>query len=90
MGAHVSALVVEELVVDREDASLRIDRRAYAVPLLARVVARHEVLAPVLDPFDRTAEPHGGDADQHVLGIKLAANAETAADVRLVALHRRR
>ena len=42
------------------------------------------MLAPVLDPFHRTAEPHGGDAHEHVLGIELAADAEAAAHMRLV------
>ena len=58
--------------------------------LLARMIGGDQMLAPVLDPFHRAAEPHGGDADQHVLGIELAADAEAAADVRLVHMHRRR
>ena len=52
--------------------------------LLARVVGRHQVLAPVLDPFDRPAEAHRGEADQHILGVELAADAEAAADIALL------
>ena len=60
------------------------------VVLVARVVGGDQMLAPVLDPFHRALQPHRRDADQDVLGIELAADAEAAADVRLVALHRRR
>src|SRR5262249_17899867 len=87
MRAHVAALVVEELVVDREDAAVAIDRSADLVTLLARVVGGDEMLAPVLDPFHRPAEPERGEADQDVLGIELAADAKTAADVPLVEMH---
>ena len=57
VGAHVGALVVEELVVDCEDAALGIDRGAHAMVLLARMIGGDQVLAPVLDPFHRAAEP---------------------------------
>ena len=63
---------------------------ANVVVLVARMVGGDQVLAAVLDPFHRALEPHRRDADQHVLGIDLAADAETAADMRLEALHRRR
>ena len=81
MGAHIGALVVPELVVEREDHPRSIDPGAHLVALFARVVGGNEVLAPVLDPFDRPAEPHRGAAHQHVLGIKLAAHPEPAADM---------
>ena len=58
--------------------------------LIARMVGGDQMLAAVLDPFHRAVEPHRGDANQHVLGINLAADAEAAADVQLVAPHRRR
>jgi hypothetical protein len=50
---------------------------------LARVVGRHQVLAPVLDPFDGTADMTGCERDQKVLRVELAAHAEAAADVGL-------
>ena len=37
----------------------RVDRGADAVELLARMIGGDEMLAPVLDPFHRPAEPHG-------------------------------
>ncbi len=42
------------------------------------------MLAPVLDPFHRAIEPQRGDADEHVLRIKFAADAEAAADMAFV------
>ena len=90
VGAHIGALVVEIEVVDRQDAAVAVDRGADAVQLLARMIGGDQVLAPVLDPFHRAAEPHGGDADQHVLGIELATDAEAAAHMRLVHVDRRR
>ena len=89
VGAHVAALVVEEFVVDGENVALRVDRGADLVVLLARVIGGDQVLAPVLDPFHRPVEPQRGEADQHVLGIKLAANAEAAADMALEQMHAR-
>ncbi len=87
MRAHVGALIVEEFAVDRQDAAFRIDRGAHAIVLLARMVGGDEMLAPVLDPFHRPAEPQRGEADQHVLRIKLAADAEAAADMAFVEMH---
>jgi hypothetical protein len=36
--------------------------------LLARVVGGHQMLAPVLDPFDRPSQSQGGEADKKILG----------------------
>ncbi len=88
--AHVCALVVKEFVVDGEDAALRIDCRPDAMDLLSRMVGGDQVLAAVLDPFHRPAEPERRGAHQDILGIELAADAEAAADVTLVELHPRR
>ena len=90
VGAHIGALVVKELAVDGEQAAVGIDRGANAVVLLARMIGGDQMLAPVLDPFHRPAEPQRAEADQHVLGIKLAAHAEAAADVAFVEMHARR
>ena len=68
---------------------VRIDRGAHLVMLLARMIGGDQVLAPVLDPFHRPAEPQRRDADQHVLGIELAADAEAAADMALEQVHGR-
>ena len=64
-----------------------VDRGADLVPLLARVIGGDQMLAPVLDPFHRPAEPQRGEADQYVLGIKLAANTEAAADMPFEQMH---
>ena len=88
VGADIGALVVEIAVVDGEDDAVVVDRGADPVQLLARMIGRDQMLAPVLDPFHRAVEPLGGDADQHVLGIELAANAEAAADMRFVDVDR--
>ena len=39
------------------------------VVLVARMVGGDQMLAPVLDPLDRSVEAHRPDADQNVLGI---------------------
>ena len=43
---------------------------------------------PILDPFHRPAEAQACDADQEILGVELAADAEAATDMALVELHR--
>src|SRR5262249_36872257 len=48
---------------------------------VARVVGRHQILTPVLDPFDRPAEKAGRERDQEILRVELPARAEAAADV---------
>src|SRR5262249_10322091 len=75
---------------DREDAAFGVDRGAHPVALLAGMVGGDQVLAPGLDPFPRRAEPQRREADQHVLGIELAADAEAAADMALEQMHARR
>ena len=40
VGAHIGALVVEELVVDAEQPSVLVHRRAHLVALLARMIGR--------------------------------------------------
>ena len=81
---------MEDLVLDAEDAAVLVDRDAREMALLAALVGAHQMLAPVLDPFHRPAEPHRGDQHQQVLGIELAADAEAAADMALVHVQRRR
>ena len=90
MGADIGALVVEDLVLDAEDMAVLVDRDAREMALLAALVGAHQVLAAVLDPFHRPVEPHRRDQHQQVLGIELAADAETAADMALVHMQRRR
>ena len=63
---------------------LRVDGGADFVMLLARMIGRDQVFAPVLDPFDRTTEFQRGGANQNILWINFAADAEAAADMALV------
>ena len=46
------------------------------------------MLAAILDPFDRVLEAVRSKGDQKVLRIKVAANAESAADVAFDVIHR--
>ena len=52
VSAHIGALVVKYLILERENASVWIDGGANVMVLLARMVGGDEVLAAVLDPFD--------------------------------------
>ena len=70
MRAHIGAIIVEELVIDGENAALVIDRSANFVCLLARVVGRDQVLAAILDPLDRLTELQRCRTDQKVFGIE--------------------
>ena len=88
--AHITALVVEELIVDGEDTTLGIGCGANLVPLRTRMIGRDQVLAPVLDPLHRPAQAERAEADQHILGIELAANPEAAADMAFIKMHGRR
>ena len=85
--AHIGAVVVEELIVDAEDAAFCVDGGADVMVLLARMIGGDQMLAAVLDPFDRPAEFQRGGADQHVFGIDFAADAEAAADMAFVELN---
>jgi hypothetical protein len=58
--------------------------------LLTRMVGGKQMLAPILDPFDRSAQLHRREADQHILRVELAAHAEAATDMDLVQMQRAR
>jgi hypothetical protein len=88
MGADIGALIVPELVIERHNDAIRIDAGAQPVALLTRMISGDEMLAAVLDPFDRAHQPHRGDAHQHILGIKLAAHTEAAAHMGLMNMNR--
>ena len=46
---------------------------------LARMVGGGQMLAPILDPFHRSAQPGRREGDEEILGVELAAGAEPAA-----------
>src|SRR5271168_238506 len=87
VGAHIGALIVENLILDRKDVSFAIDGGADVMKLLARMIGGDEVLAAILDPLYRPLHAQGGGADQYVLRIELAADPEAAADMSLVKVH---
>ena len=77
-----------ELVVDRENGAVGRDRGTNHMALLARVIGGDKMLAAVLDPLDRAAEPQRRHANQHVLRIKLTPHPEAAADIALMHMDR--
>ena len=89
VGADIGALVVEEIAVDTADGAVGVHGCANPVALFARMVGRLQVLPAVLDPLDRPAEAERRGADQILFRVELAADAEPAADLALVELHRR-
>src|SRR6266508_3380078 len=89
MRAHIGALIVKELVIDRQNAAVAIDGGANFVPLLPRMIGGDEMLVTILDPLHRVPETQSAEADQHVFGVKLAAHAEAAADMAFEQMHGR-
>ena len=51
-------------------------------------LVRDQMLAPVLDPFHRPAQPHRRDQHQNVFRIEFAAHPEAAANVQFVQVQR--
>ena len=80
--AQVGAVVVPQLVAQREQAVLLVEGGLEAVQLLARVVGGDEVLRAVLDPLDGSPERAREVRDEQILGVELPAHAEAAAGVR--------
>src|ERR1700746_1069922 len=79
--AHISALVEIELILQGQDVPFGIDRCASMMVRLARMVGGHQMLAPILDPFDRPLQSHGGDTNKKIFGIELASDSEPAAGI---------
>ena len=59
----------------------RVDRDLHVPVLVALLLGGEEVLAPVLDPFDRPAQRQRRRGERAVFGIEAALRAEAAADV---------
>ncbi len=53
------------------------------------MIGRNEMLLAILDPFDRPAQPQRGEANQHILRIKLAPHPEAAAHMAFEQMHGR-
>ena len=78
---HIGADVAPDVAAQPENGAVAVERDLDIAVGLARVRDRHEMLAPVLDPFHRMAELARREGDQKILRIELAARAEAAADV---------
>src|ERR1700733_3607944 len=83
MGADIAALIMKEFVIDCEDTTVAVDGGPDAMKLLARMVGGSNMFTTIFDPFHRPAEAQGRETYQHVLGIKLTANAKSTADMTL-------
>ena len=64
-----------------EDVAVGVERQAHRHPVVAGVLAGHQVLAAVLDPLHRPAEALAGEHDGQLLGDHEHLLAEPAADV---------
>ena len=80
--ANVSTLIADDPPTHAEDGAVRLERQFKIECHLARVDAAKQVLPAILDPFDRPVEAHRGKRNQNILGINVALDAETAADIR--------
>ncbi len=66
----IGAGVVQEDVLDAEDAAVAVERDLGVVNLAALMRGRKEMLEPVLDPFHRTVEPHRDPRQRHLFRVE--------------------
>ena len=81
--AHVGADVGVDDHAHGADPPVRLEADLEIVGDLAGVVGRGQVLAPALHPPHGTIDLEGGQRNQDVLGVELAADAEAPSDVDL-------
>ena len=81
VGAHIGADIDIGVAAQPEDRAVARAGDLDVAFRLARVVERHELLAPVFGPFHRPADMARRERDEEILRIELAARAETAADI---------
>src|SRR5262245_18107699 len=79
--AHIGTDVAPDVTAQPEDRAVAVERDLKLAFGLARMRNGHEMLAPVLDPFDWSAELARRKCNQKVLRIEFAAGAKAAADV---------
>src|SRR5207253_8603548 len=72
---------LEEVRLRTEDGAVLVHGDAYGRVVLAGVLAAQQVLAPVLDPLHRSAEPAGSERDRKLLGAGPHLLSEGATDV---------
>src|SRR5215467_8551336 len=78
---HIGADVAPDIAAQPENAAVTIERNLEVALGLARMRDGHEMLAPVLHPFDRAAELACRERNEKILRIELAARTKAAADV---------
>src|SRR5205085_1354593 len=83
VGAEIGADIDPDLAAQGHDVPVALAEDLELRLHLARMVRRHQVLAPVLGPFHRPPEAPRGEWNQEIFRIELAAHAEAAADVGL-------
>ena len=66
---RVGALIVNERAAQALDRSLGVGRDRKPPDLVALLHRIGEVLAPILDPFDRATQQLGGGGDRNIFGI---------------------
>ena len=73
VGADIGAHVAVDVAAQAEDGAVARARDLELAVDLARVIGRHQMLAAILDPFDRAADMARRERDEEILGIELAA-----------------
>src|SRR5438105_1628508 len=77
----IGADVAPDVATQAKDRAVAIERDLEVTLGFARMRDGHEMLAPVLDPFDRVAELARRERHQKIFRIELAACAKAATDV---------
>src|SRR5256885_494326 len=77
---YIGANVAPDIATQTEDRAVAIERNLEVALRLTRMSDGHEMLAPILHPFDRTAELACRKRNQKIFWIELAARAPPPAD----------
>ena len=81
MSPHVSAHVAVNGRAKPEYRSILARRDFQPAAIFPRMIRRHQMLAAIFDPFNRLSQIYRGERNQKIFRIKLAADAEAAADI---------
>src|SRR5581483_8688223 len=87
--ADVRALIVKKRIIDCKYSTVRVNRRADAMMLLARMIACDEILSAIFDPLYGSGKPKRGQTNQHIFRIDFATDTETATNMTLIQMYRR-
>jgi hypothetical protein len=78
---RVRAGIADHRSTRAEQASAVVESDLDVPVLIALLNRRHEMLAPVLDPFDRALQQQAGRRDRHLFGVENKFCAKSPADV---------